>query len=275
MIIKQLFRFSTPGINKTRLLSLICLLLVTAAVTYAQGTPTVSINDITIDEGDGTNPLIGWDFTVSLSAPSTQTVTVTASTQDGSATGNVDYGAGSVVVTFVPGQTSSTLTVFVLGDTAVEGTENFFVNLSNPVNATIGRGQGVATIIDDDALLLLNQTNSTRGVALDSVTYVAEPVGIITERNFSSDQRARLMVFAIGTKLANGEQASQVTATVEDSTGTVRPVTVESARKVPNFPWLTQVVVKLTDQIVPGDVKIRITAHGQTSNPVLVALKAQ
>ena len=275
MLIKQLFRSSTPGFNKVRLLGLICLLFVTAGIAHAQGTPSVSINDITFDEGDSTNPLIGWDFTVSLSAPSTQTVTVIASTQAGSATSNVDFGAGSVMVTFVPGQTSSTLTVFVIGDTTVEGTENFFVNLSSPVNATIGDGQGMATIVDDDALFLLNQTNSTRGVAFDSVTFVAEPVGIVTERNFSADQRARLMVFAIGTKLPDGEQASLVTASAEDSTGTVRPLTVESARKVPNFPWLTQVVVKLTDQIVPGDVKIRVSVHGQTSNPVLVTLKAQ
>ena len=149
---------------------------------------------------------------------------------------------------------------------------------AGPVNATIADGQGMATIIDDDTLLLLNQTSSTRGVAFDSVTFVAEPIGIITERNFSSDQRARLMVFAIGAKLGNGEQAASVTATAEDSTGTIRPLTVESARNVPNapnFPWLTQVVMKLTDQIVPGDVKIRISVHGQTSNPVLVNLKAQ
>lgn len=251
------------------------MLFVTAGITYAQGTPSVSINDITINEGDSNNPLIGWDFTLRLSAPSAQTVSVTVSTQAGSATDNVDFGAGSVVVTFVPGQTSSPLTVFVIADTTVEGTEDFFLNLSNPVNVTIADGQGVATIIDDDALLLLNQTSSTRGVAFDSVTFVAETLPIITERNFSSDQRARLMVFAIGTKLADGEQASLVTASAEDSTGTVRPLTVESARKVPNFPWLTQVVVKLTDQIVPGDVKIRVSVHGQTSNPVLVALKAQ
>jgi hypothetical protein len=275
MLIKQLFRLSTRAFSKARLLSLLCLLFVTAGITNAQGTPSVSINDITINEGDSNNPLIGWDFTLRLSAASTQSVSVTVSTQAGSATDNVDFGAGSVVVTFAPGQTSSPLTVFVIADTAVEGTEDFFLNLSNPVNVTIADGQGVATIIDDDALLLLSQTSSTRGVAFDSVTFVAETVGIITERNFSSDQRARLMVFAIGTKLPDGEQASLVTATAEDSTGTVRPLTVESARKVPNFPWLTQVVVKLTDQIVPGDVKIRISRSGQTSNPVLVALKAQ
>lgn len=254
-------------------LGLFCLLFVTSGIAFAQGTPSLSINDITINEGDGNNPLIGWDFTISLSAPSTQTVSVTVSTQAGTATDNVDFGAGSIVVNIPAGQTSQSLTVFVIGDTLVEGTETFFVNLSNPVNATIADAQGLATIIDDDALLLLNQTNSTRAVALDSVTFVAETLPIVTERNFSSDQRARLLVFAIGTKLPDGEQASLVTATAEDSTGIVRPLTVESARKVPNFPWLAQVVVKLTDQIVPGDVKIRITRNGQTSNPVTVALK--
>jgi len=258
-----------------KLFGLICLLFVTAGITYAQGTPSLSINDITVPEGDNSSILVGWDFTISLSAPSTQTVSVTVSTQAGSATDNVDFGAGSIVLNIPAGQTSQTVSIFIKGDTAVEGTENFFVNLSNPVNATIADGQGVGTIIDDDALLLLNQTGSTRAVALDSVTFVAETLPIITERNFSSDQRARLMVFAIGLKLANGEAASAVTASAEDSTGTVRPLTVEFVGQVPNFPWLTQVNLKLTDQIVPGEVKIRISLHGQTSNPVLVNLRPQ
>lgn len=258
-----------------KLFGLICLLFVTAGITFAQGTPSLSINDITVPEGDDSTTLVGWDFTISLSAPSAQVVSVMVSTQAGSATGDVDFGAGSTVVNIPAGQTSRSLTIFIKGDTAVEGTENFFVNLSSPVNATIADAQGMATIVDDETLILLEQTGSTRAVALDSVTFVAETLPIVTERNFSSDQRARLLVFAIGTKLGDGEQASQVTASAEDSTGTVRPLTVESARKVPNFPWLTQVVVKLTDQIVPGDVKIRISTRGQTSNPVPVALKAQ
>ena len=273
MLIKQLFRFSTPGFNKARLLGLICVLFITAGITHAQGTPSMSINDITVPEGD--SGLFQRDFIVTLSAPSTQTVSVTVSTQAGSATSDVDFVAGSVVLNIAPGNTSQSIGILIKGDTAVEGTEDFLVNLSNPVGATIADGQGVGTIIDDDALTLLNQTNSTRGVVLDSVTYVAETLPIITERNFSSDQRTRLLVFAIGLKLANGETASAVTATAEDSTGTVRPLTVEAVGQVPNFPWLTQVVVKLTDQIVPGDVKIRISLHGQTSNFVLVALKAQ
>lgn len=256
-----------------QLLGFICLLFVTAGITFAQGTPSLSINDLTVPELD-TN-FFQRDFTITLSAPSTQTVSFTVSLQSGSATGDVDFGAGSAVLTIPAGSTSTTIGALIAGDTAVEGTENFFVNLSNPVNATIADGQGVGTIIDDDALLLLNQTGSTRAVAFDSVTFVAETLPIITERNFSSDHRTRLMVFAIGLKLANGEPASAITATAEDSTGTVRPLAVEFVITVPNFPWLTQVNLILTDQIVPGDAKIRISLHGQTSNPVLVNLKAQ
>src|SRR6185369_11654732 len=113
------------------------------------------------------------------------------------ATDNVDFGAGSIVVSIPAGQTSQSVAIAIKGDTAVEGTENFFVNLSNPVNATIADAQGVATIVDDDTLILLQQTGSTRGVALDSVTFVAEPLPIVTERNFSADHRTQLMVFAI------------------------------------------------------------------------------
>jgi Calx-beta domain len=256
-----------------QVLGLICLLFVTAGITFAQGTPTLSVNDITVPELD--SGLFQRDFTITLSAPSTQTVSFTVSTQGGTATSDVDFVAGSAVLNIPAGSTSTTIGILIKGDTNVEGTEDFVVNLSNPVNATIADGQGVGTIVDDDTLLLLNQTGSTRAVALDSVTFVAETFPIVTERNFSSDQRTRLAVFAIGLKLANGETASAVTASAEDLTATVRPLAVEFVGQVPNFPWLTQVVVKLTDQIVPGDVKIRISLHGQTSNPVTVALKAQ
>jgi Calx-beta domain len=268
MLIKQFFQVST-----TKLLGLICLLFVTTGISVGQGTPSLSVNDITVPELD--SGFFQRDFTVTLSAPSTQTVSVMVSTQSGSATSDVDFVAGSAVLNIPPGQTSTTIGILIKGDTGAEGTEDFFVNLSNPVGATIADGQGVGTIVDDDTLLLLNQTSSSRAVALDSVTFVAEPIPIINERNFSSDQRTRLLVFAIGLKLAAGEPASAVTATAEDSTGTVRPLTVEDVRQVPNFPWLTQVVVKLTDQIVPGDVKVKISLHGQTSNTVTVGLKSQ
>jgi len=40
--------------------------------------------------------------------------------------------------------------VAVIGDIVAEPNETFFVNLSNPTNATIADSQGVGTIVDND-----------------------------------------------------------------------------------------------------------------------------
>ena len=50
---------------------------------------------------------------------------------------------------------SRTFTVEISGDTTVENTETFFVNLANATNgAVIADGQGVGTITNDDVSLV-------------------------------------------------------------------------------------------------------------------------
>ena len=250
---------------------LTCLLSPESA--FAQ-TPTLSVNDTTVIEGDQ-GILSSAVFNVNLSAASQQTVSVLVTTQSGTATGDVDFVAGSITITFDPGRTTQTVTVFVRGDSVVEGPEQFFVNLSSPVNATIADGQAVATIVDDDGLILVTEPGSQRAVALDSVFLTRDPFPIRNDFNTSSDHVTRISLFALGLKLAAGETASAVTATAEDSQGTVRPLVVEFVGK-PNFEGFMQVVLKLNDQItITGDVKIKITLHGETSNTVLVAVKPQ
>jgi hypothetical protein len=128
--------------------------------------PTISINDVTANEGNA--GLTSFTFTVSLSNPSSQTVTVSYATADGSATvADGDYVAASGAVTFAPGETSQPVTVQVSGDTKFEPTEDFFVNLSNPVNATIADGQGKGTILNDDAqpTISINDVSANEGDA--------------------------------------------------------------------------------------------------------------
>ncbi|RWA98159.1 MAG: hypothetical protein EOQ39_35870, partial [Mesorhizobium sp.] len=57
----------------------------------------------------------------------------------------------SVGLTFLPGATTATINVPVNGDTIFEPDETFTLNLSNPVNVTIADGQGLGTILNDDA----------------------------------------------------------------------------------------------------------------------------
>ena len=110
--------------------------------------PGLSLDDVMVAEGDtGTVPAT---FAVSLSEPSTASVTVHFATANGSATAPADYAAASGTVTFAPGQTDATVTVDVNGDTVDELDEQFAVELSAAVGAAVTDGQGVGTILDDD-----------------------------------------------------------------------------------------------------------------------------
>jgi hypothetical protein len=89
-------------------------------------------------------------FTVTLSPPSPQAVTVDFSTADGDAGSGSDYTAATGSLTFAAGETQRTISILVSGDAGVESDETFFVTLTNPVNAVIVDGAGVGTIVNDD-----------------------------------------------------------------------------------------------------------------------------
>jgi len=90
-------------------------------------------------------------FTVKLSAPSGQRVTVQLATGGGTAAAGTDYNAvATTTLTFSPGQTTKLVPVQVRGDSAREANETFFVNLSGATNATIIDAQGRGTILNDD-----------------------------------------------------------------------------------------------------------------------------
>jgi subtilisin-like proprotein convertase family protein len=144
-----------------------------ATILANQGTGTIINDDVpfnlsvgtaTLSEGaTGTNTTV--TIPVFLSSPSNLPVTFNWSTADGTAvsTGaNADYRGGSGLITIPAGQTSATITLDstllppqgIIGDNTPEPNENFFVNISNPVNATVARASGTVTIVDDDQLTL-------------------------------------------------------------------------------------------------------------------------
>ena len=129
------------------------------------GPPELSIDDIAVIEGnDGKVPAT---FTVTLSAPSTDTVSVDWATVAGTALADEDYAFARGTLTFAPGDTTALLTVEVLGDLLDEFNERFTVELANPTNAAIGTGTGTGTIRDDDPLpsLSIDDTSVVEGDA--------------------------------------------------------------------------------------------------------------
>lgn len=121
--------------------------------------PTLSVNDISLIEGDDGNAYAV--FTASLSEASLRTVTANFATADGTAITGSDYLATTGTITFNPGKTTQTITVAINGDRIDEYDETFFLNLSDATNATIADAQAVATILDNDAPPTLTITDKT------------------------------------------------------------------------------------------------------------------
>src|SRR5207249_1560569 len=106
-----------------------------------------------VNKAEGDSGTTDFNFRVSLSNPSYQTITADFRTDDAAAkTSDADYSALTGTLTFSPGETSKEIHVGVNGDTKLEPDDDFFVTLTNPTNATISatgdRAKG--TIQNDD-----------------------------------------------------------------------------------------------------------------------------
>ncbi len=122
---------------------------VTAAIegpSASSQTPQVSVADGVVEEG----PSAKLGFAITLDRASSETVTVEASTSDGTATAGSDYGAKTLTKTFAPGETRKVAVVTVLDDSLDEGDETLTLTLSSPTNATLGDATATGTITDDD-----------------------------------------------------------------------------------------------------------------------------
>lgn len=110
--------------------------------------PSLSISDVSGWETDEAWATLLFDIT--LSKPSTETVTVSFQARAATATFPSDFLFRAEVVSFPPGVTNRSIALNVRGDRAVEADETFFVDLLSPSGATLAKARGVGTILDDD-----------------------------------------------------------------------------------------------------------------------------
>jgi len=171
-----LYSSSNAGIRKERAVG---------TITNDDSAPTVSIGSSSVSEGNsGTKSLT---FNLTLSSSSGLGASVTASTSNGTATAGSDYVAKTESVTIPAGQTSSSFSVVVNGDTLVEGNESLTVTLSSPTGATLGTSTATGTITNDDiatAPLLSTPLSSSVGSTSATLggTVTSDGGSAITER---------------------------------------------------------------------------------------------
>lgn len=112
--------------------------------------PPVTIANTSLPEGNFGTPVMR--FTLTLAAKSTRQASVSYATSDGTARAGEDYLAAKGTVVFMPGETSKTIDVRIVGDTRVETDETLTVTLSNPSGLTLGTATATGTIINDDGI---------------------------------------------------------------------------------------------------------------------------
>lgn len=234
--------------------------------------PRLSINDITVTEGSSGNTQA--TFTVTLSAPSNQEVTVQASTTNGTAKAPGDYTGTVTNLTFAPGQTSRTVIVPVVGDALDEINEAFYVFLSSPGNAELGKARGVGTITDDDAApsitidnLSIGEGNSGQRLAVVRLNLSA-PSGKVVRVNYATSN---------GTASAGSDYVAVASTQIAFNTGS----TVAFARILINGDLLPEanetVLVTLSAPIdaTLADNQAVVTILNDDSAPALTINDAQ
>ena len=123
--------------------------------------PQITAGGASVTEGNSGTAVA--TFTVTLSAASSDVITVAYATANGTATAGSDYEAQSGTLAFAPGETTKTITVLVKGDRIAEPNETFVVNLSNATNATIATSQGVGTVLDDEPRISISDVSKQEG----------------------------------------------------------------------------------------------------------------
>jgi hypothetical protein len=237
--------------------------------------PTLSIIDEVISEPDTGTQIL--NVSVLLSSASHLPVTVDFATAGVSATAGSDYQPVTGTLTFEPGVTGKAVSINIVGDRTNEFTETLVLNISNATNAAIADAQGVVTINDNDAPVLLIDDTTGRAVALDSVILTRDPFSLLNPFNLGGpDQRRRISLFVWHLGLLPGDTAANLTVTAEDGVGGVYNLAVEHVSQVAGLSDVTQIIVRLPDDVVgaPRDLSLKVQLRGPATDSAIIKIAA-
>ena len=173
--------------------------------------------------------------------------------------------------TDIPGATNSSYTTpaTVLTDTGTK----FRCVVSNAFG-TVPSNEATLTVTAPPPVLAIEENTTDSGGILESVLSTRDPFSVVNLLNFSTDNRTRLMLFALNLELLPSETMSAITVKAEDAPMNAFPLFVEFVGNPPGMEPLTQVVVKLPDNLPTGQTLfVSVSLRGQESNKVRIRIQ--
>ncbi|MGI9596845.1 MAG: Calx-beta domain-containing protein, partial [Acidimicrobiales bacterium] len=220
--------------------------------------PQISIDDLTVLEGDGSTPadFVLADATLSLDFAPNQQVDVEVDSADGTAVVGTDYEAVvDQVVSFPANTTTATVTVKVFSNDVEDGNRDFTLNLSNPVNGTILDGTGVVTIDDneDPPAVSVADLSVTEGDGVAPNDFVNADVTVSLDGPAGAD-------FTVELDTADGSATA----------GTDYEALVDQVVTIPaGSTSVTQSIKVFGDFAVEGDEDFTVALSNQSANATL------
>ena len=129
----------------------------------------MSVSDVVVNETDKTAT-----FVITLDKKSDSVVSMTYTTQPGTATAGGDYVFKTGTLTFAPGETAKTVTVDLFNDGTPEAAEVFTLALTNLTNATSLDSIGTAIIGESDAPQVAVSKISVNDIVVDEAQAFAD-----------------------------------------------------------------------------------------------------
>ena len=221
-----------------------------ATITTAQGSGTINDDDASFAIGNAAAVTEGGTLTYTVTktvGAATGSFSINYATANGTATSGSDYTATSGMLTFAAGETTKTIQVPTVDDSAVESSETVLVNLSSPTNgATITTAQGSGTINDNDVAFAIGNAITGEGGAL---TFTVTKAGTTTSS------------YSVNYATANGTATSGSDYTATSGTLTFLPGDMTK----------TITVATIDDSVVEPSETVLVNLSAPTGNATITA----
>jgi probable HAF family extracellular repeat protein len=128
-------------------------------------------------------------------------------------------------------------------------------------------GQDRAFLLTPTEPTLLTDVSTNKVIALESISFLAGPFRLTTPHNLSTDQRTRITLLTRNVEMIAGETVAPPFVEAEDAQHNVFVLPVEFVGKIPGANWLTQIVVRLPDELTAGgNLQVSVLFRGRRSN---------